>query len=110
MCGTSQIAQFVGVDRRPWDWPEALDGAAQAAGLCLRRATEQERRPIYVAAYEQVSLAPEHATQRPLFQVAFVRRVMNLSQFRFAVVDAGGRAPAWLSGTVALAAASEEPR
>ena len=104
---TARGASFSGRARPRWHWGELLDGAAQAAGLSLRRELEVEGQPIYVAAFERVVLPDQHEPRAldPRFVVESVRRVLNLHQFRFAVVDSDDQT-IQLSGLVALAKAS----
>lgn len=104
---TERGASFSARARPRWHWSDLLDGAAQAAGLSLRREFEAEGQPIYVAAFERVVLPDQHEPRAfaPRFVVESVRRVLNLHQFRFAVIDSVDQTIE-LSGLVALAQAS----
>ena len=100
---------FEGLERPRWHWCELLDGAAQAAGLCLRIGDEGSGPPraVYVAAYEQLELGAgsrEGWAGAPWFRVRRGRRIMGLQQFDLSVEDAA-RTVTLLRARVTLASA-----
>lgn len=99
----SQGAEFATVEGRGWHWSEALDAAAQAAGLWAHQRGGTAGQPVYVAAFERLGVAAVPPVTRPLVRLRFLRTVMQLRQFEFTVLQAAAGGP-WLGGRLALAA------
>ncbi len=70
-----------------WFWTQALDAAAQAAGLCLRSegATTRPGAAVLVVAYERVTVVNERPAGALAISVQRRRRVINIQQFDVAV-------------------------
>lgn len=100
------VREYSALSRPTWHWTQLLDGAAQAAGLDLRKQAREPIAAVYVAAFERVRWAQDLFEAPPCFRVRLRRRVMNLVQFEVVVVSAepSSRDSAWLQAELALAA------
>ncbi len=101
--GQARERWFATPPRGRWFWTQALDAAAQAAGLCLRGDLEGARpgAPVLVVAYERVAVANERPAGALAIVVRLRRRVINIRQFDVGV-ETEDRAPV-MTGRVSLA-------
>lgn len=98
------LRSFATLARPRWIWPQLLDAAAQAAGLCVRAgAALPADAQLLVVAYRDVT--PLRDPEGPSFviQVRPLRSFLQMHQFAIAVADLAGHVV--LSAEVTLAQA-----